>query len=195
MKAWIQLRSGRAFYPADPDPALITIEDVAFALSNLCRFGGHVEFYSVAEHSVRVAALVAAQDTALTLAALLHDASEGLGLVDVPKPVKVLLPDYDRLEAGVMRAVEVAFGLAPQACDHPLIKQADMMMLETERRLLHCAPPQPWGTEHLNYVGQEELSVQTGVAPRLGVSSRAARWAFLDAAVRYGSRRALTSCA
>ncbi|MFC4230551.1 hypothetical protein ACFOW1_01525 [Parasediminibacterium paludis] len=43
----------------DPTPEMICIEDIAHALSHQCRFSGHTkQFYSVAQHSYHVAALV-----------------------------------------------------------------------------------------------------------------------------------------
>ena len=54
-KHWIQTHSGLAFDLLDPKPDQINIHDIANALSKLCRFTGHVkQFYSVAEHSIRV---------------------------------------------------------------------------------------------------------------------------------------------
>lgn len=50
---WMQTYTGRRFYPLDPRPDEIDPEDIAHALSLLCRYGGHVDrFYSVAEHCV-----------------------------------------------------------------------------------------------------------------------------------------------
>src|ERR1017187_10636100 len=73
--------SGIHFWPLLPNPADIRIEDIAHALSNQCRFAGHArEFYSVAEHSVRVSQLCPPEDA---LWGLLHDASEAY-LTDVP---------------------------------------------------------------------------------------------------------------
>lgn len=51
----IQLCSGLLFDPWAPAEPVPTWEEVSFALSNLCRYGGHVgRFYSVGEHSLWV---------------------------------------------------------------------------------------------------------------------------------------------
>ena len=56
---YLQTVSGRRVNPFDPDPEQLDIEDIARALANLCRFGGHSRvFYSVAQHSVIVSELV-----------------------------------------------------------------------------------------------------------------------------------------
>jgi len=56
---WIQTFSGLQFWPLDPRPDEINIEDIAHALSLQCRFGGHCNrFYSVADHSIHVSMLV-----------------------------------------------------------------------------------------------------------------------------------------
>src|SRR5438128_12538670 len=71
---WMQTYTGRAFYPLDPRLDDICIEDIAHALSMLCRYGGQCqEFYSVAEHSVLMSYAVNPQHA---LWALLHDATE-----------------------------------------------------------------------------------------------------------------------
>lgn len=53
---WMQTYTGRQFWPLDPLPEDVFIEDIAHALSMQCRYAGHVtRFYSVAEHSVLIA--------------------------------------------------------------------------------------------------------------------------------------------
>lgn len=105
------------------------IEEIAHALSHLCRFTGHTrKHYSVAQHSVHVANLV---PTGYQLEALLHDASEAY-LGDVSSPLKALLPDYKRIEQSVEYGIARHFALAyPQT---PCIKEADLRMLVTEKR-------------------------------------------------------------
>src|SRR5689334_14267678 len=80
---WIRTYTGRKFYLFDSGPEDVEIEDIAHALSMQCRYNGHVQrFYSVAEHSCYVSAIVAAEmgnakyDINVALWALLHDASE-----------------------------------------------------------------------------------------------------------------------
>jgi len=79
-----------------PTPAMIRIEDIALALGNYCRFGGHVSrFYSVAQHSVLVSRMAPGY---LKKAALIHDFAEAY-LGDVIKPLKVILgANYKELE-------------------------------------------------------------------------------------------------
>lgn len=137
---WIQTYTGRAFYLLDPRPNDVCIEDIAHGLSNLCRFAGQTRrFYSVAEHSYRVARLVPPEHK---LTALLHDAAEAY-IVDLPRPLKLALPNYRVIEQRVEAAIGKRFGIdlvtLPRA-----VKQADVTMLATERRDLMAPSPQPW---------------------------------------------------
>lgn len=144
---WIQTYTGLAFTPLRPLPSQIALQDIAHSLSMQVRFTGHLgQFYSVAEHSVRVAdvvALFAEEDPEAQLWALLHDASEAY-LCDLPAPIKHdrLLAGYRRLEARVQRAVCARFGLP--ADPPPLIKYADKVLLATEQRDLLVPSPRTW---------------------------------------------------
>ena len=125
----ILTRSGILFALDAPTEAMIDIDDIAHALSNLCRFTGHTRlFYSVAEHSVLVSRLVPSHEA---LAALLHDASEAY-LGDVSRPLKSLLPEYRIIEARVTEVIERRFSLG--SCATPAIKSADRRMLVAEQR-------------------------------------------------------------
>lgn len=124
--------TGTAFKPLDPDPALISIEDIAHALANSCRFTGHVrEFYSVAQHSVLCSEIVPDE---LALTALLHDASEAY-LSDISRPIK-MQPEfgdvYKKYEVRLEKAVAERFGLTYPWPDE--VKWADNVLLRTEQR-------------------------------------------------------------
>ncbi|MEL5850000.1 MAG: hypothetical protein U7M05_11660, partial [Candidatus Igneacidithiobacillus chanchocoensis] len=54
--------SGRDFLPSKMKPEDVRIEDIAHALSHICRFGGHTrKHYSVAQHSLLVARILEAK--------------------------------------------------------------------------------------------------------------------------------------
>jgi hypothetical protein len=136
---WSQTNSGKQFFPLKPDADAICIQDIAHALSNLCRFGGHVkEFYSVAQHSIIVASLLPSE---LQLAGLLHDATEAY-LVDVPRPLKIALPEYKAIEERLAKVIEAKYGVS---FENPAIKQADNIALMTEARDLLGPTPAQWG--------------------------------------------------
>jgi len=120
--------TGRTIDVRNPDPEQIYIHDIAVGLANQCRFAGHVtKWISVARHSLNVCELV--QDPNLKLAALLHDASEAY-LLDMPSPIKALLPHYKALEENMMRVIAKKYGFEYPL--HPLVKMADRNALEAE---------------------------------------------------------------
>jgi uncharacterized protein len=163
VKHWIQTRSGVAFDLANPQPSMVSLHDVAFALSHTNRFSGHAGAYSVAQHCLLVAAKVreATIDAELTLAALLHDAAEAY-CGDVTSPVKSLLGDHFwRIEWPVACAIAQAFGLKPWLLKHDVITYADMRMLATERRDLMGPPPQEWELErHACFRPYDDVTIE-----------------------------------
>lgn len=95
------------FDPIHPNEDLIGIEDIAHALSMLCRANGHIKtFYSVAQHSINCMQEAKARGYSerIQLACLLHDASEAY-LSDITRPVKGELPRYKEIEAPLQEAV------------------------------------------------------------------------------------------
>lgn len=136
---WMQTHSGVQFWPLDPRPDEVRLEDIAWSLSNQCRYAGHCAFfYSVAQHSVMVAEMVPPE---LAKVALLHDAAEAY-LVDLPRPVKRMMPDYRAAEDVVWRAIAARFGLP---IDIPAaVKAADEDALATEAPVLMPNAPVDW---------------------------------------------------
>ncbi|HVK15074.1 MAG TPA: hypothetical protein VM597_40420 [Gemmataceae bacterium] len=146
----IRLRSGRYLDLADPRPADFTFADIAGALSKVCRFGGQVPtFYSVAEHLVHCGRLALADGLPgdAVRAALMHDATEAF-VGDVVKPLKVMLPEYGRIEAAVERAVGLKFGIDFGA-HAAAVRKIDREMLIAERRALFSADDVKWAGEDL----------------------------------------------
>lgn len=144
---FIETFTGVSFRPFEPVVEDIRINDIAHALSNQCRFSGHVRhFYSVAEHSVRVSRLVErlGHPPIVQLWGLLHDASEAY-MVDLPTPLKahpVFGALYREAEARLMVAIARRFqlpGTEPRA-----VRFADAVMLATEVRDLMPGRLEHW---------------------------------------------------
>lgn len=123
----IRVFSGLYLNLLHPEEDMITIEDIAHGLSRQCRFAGHTtEYYTVAQHSTIMCELVPSK---YALAALMHDASEAY-LLDVPKPLKVLLPEYTILEDRLMRVISSKFNFEYPL--HNVIHEADKELLKWE---------------------------------------------------------------
>lgn len=130
--SWIITYSGKPFWPLEPREEDIRIEDIAHALSNCCRWTGHVkDFYSVGQHSIYVSKNVSSQSE---LWGLLHDASEAY-LVDLARPIKYapgLGEIYLKIEKQLEYVIAKKFGLP---LDIPKdVKEADGRLLLTEKR-------------------------------------------------------------
>lgn len=103
---WITTYSGRQFFLTHATADDIYIEDIAHALSNVCRYVGQCRvFYSVAEHSVRMAELMISRYIPeLALPTLLHDSPEAY-LNDVNTNLKWRLPAYREIEAYLLGVI------------------------------------------------------------------------------------------
>lgn len=139
--------------------------DVAHALAQEPRFGGHCPFpYSVAQHSVlvshRAEEVAKTFDWSVQIArevaavALLHDASEAY-LKDLPRQLKALLPDYRVLEEEVQDAVLHRYGFFGRFAGDvdakvgALVKSCDLELLavEAEQLFPEAGRPERWRLE------------------------------------------------
>ena len=137
---WIQVASGKIFYPLDPRAEEVHIEDIAHSLSLKCRYGGHSKrFFSVGEHSVIVSRQVPPE---YALWGLLHDAGEAYSS-DIPRPLKRCLPDWKRMENRIMDAICEHFGLPHE--EPEAVKQVDLAITSDERLVLMNPCEREWG--------------------------------------------------
>lgn len=170
---WIQTASGRAVNLLCPLPEDIDFHvDIPEALARVARFTGHVRSgpYSTCQHSVMGcdAILRETKRPEVALAFLLHDAKEAY-VGDQSTPLKrarqkqakwlaapTLLP-YGEIVAETDRFIEERFDrliheaagmnwpLNPEI--KKLVKDYDIRMLATERKLLLGPSPRPWGED------------------------------------------------
>ena len=124
--------TGKHFELLNPDPEKILIEDIAHALSLICRGNGHVKtFWSVGQHCICCAQEARARGYSerVALAALLHDASECY-MSDIPRPFKQDLPEYREREDRLIRMVYEKFlGSALTPEEEALVKEVDDVLL------------------------------------------------------------------
>ncbi|MCC9603526.1 hypothetical protein LOC67_23500 [Stieleria sp. JC731] len=103
--------SGNLLDLEHPDPLIISIGDIATALSNKCMFGGQLDqFYSVAEHSVSCAKLAAMHDLDRKgqLACLLYASTQAY-ISD--HSLNSRADEFTNFETVVESAIEIRFGL------------------------------------------------------------------------------------
>ena len=157
---FIQTLSGRRVNPLDAAADDIDPADIARALSNLCRFGGHSKaFYSVAQHSAIVCDLLEQRGGATAdelMAALLHDAAEAY-LGDLPHPLKhrsELGAEFKRAETRLEAVIEHRFDLPDAAAR---IKPIDRALLATERRTFSKVA---WNWPELEGVEPLDLAIE-----------------------------------
>lgn len=156
---WMQTFSGRQYWPLDPRADEVDVQDIAHHLSMLCRYcGACLQFWSVAEHSVGVLAVIEGDmrrnlrgvdfdhpfARKFRLAALLHDAPEAY-CHDLIRPIKRCVHGYDQVEAANADAIAIALGLPLLSeIDASRIKLADNAMLLAEQEVLMAPAPAKW---------------------------------------------------
>jgi hypothetical protein len=127
---WMPTYSGERFWPFDPRPGEVRIEDIAHHLAIINRFGGTSrEPLSVAQHSVMVSEACAPADA---LWGLLHDAHEAYLGVDLPRPIKRQMRAWMEMERLIQDAICDCFGLPREMPGS--VRTADEVLLATEAR-------------------------------------------------------------
>lgn len=97
---WLPTYSGRHIDILEPREDDVCLMDIAHHLAEEPRFGGGlIRHYGVAEHSVRMMLLMKywGEGVESLRETLFHDATEAY-LKDLPRPIKILIPQYRELE-------------------------------------------------------------------------------------------------
>lgn len=164
----IQTLSGQWIDPLSGNLPCPMVEDIAHALSHLCRFAGHTKtFWSVAHHCL--ACYHVAPDAARRFA-LFHDAAEAY-IGDWPRPVKHRIAGLREAEERIVCRIYTAFGVR----GHVAVKDIDNSACEVERWLLCRGPAvdDPWGLaaeiqwlRHITPTGAKDLFLRAEVESR-----------------------------
>lgn len=153
MRDFIQLESGTSFYfLSDPRELRydVSLEEIAIGLSRMPRYGGQTRrgrTYRVAEHCVKMAryARKCGYPLEVQMTALMHDAPEGLGMMDLVRPVKQHLGNYKEIENNIYSAVALRF-----YCIDPIpaiVKEWDFRILADERPQVMRKTDETWVTD------------------------------------------------
>jgi len=144
---FIETYTGRAFWPLHPTEDALSVIDIAHALSNQCRYSGHVQFfYSVAQHCCLLAAWLSNHGgSALDcLQILMHDAPEAY-LVDIPRPVKQYMPQYRVWDHAINDVIREWMGWKDLPM-LPIQDELDSRVIVDERaQLMDKARTNDWG--------------------------------------------------
>lgn len=158
--------TGKMIDLKNPDKRAIENEDIAHALSQLCRAAGHFRhFYSVAQHSINCMREAQAQGYSrrVCFAALLHDAQEAY-LCDIPTPLKGELENYREIENNFEKVILKKYSLYPLSDEEKhLVKRIDEAILWYEFKMLHTIPicfektPMLCSVPNVNYIDMKSI--------------------------------------
>lgn len=137
----VETFTGRFVDTKWPRADQIALEDIAHALAQTCRYGGHCKhFYSVAEHAVYVSRRLEQKGYSrdVQLAGLHHDDAEAY-LGDIPRPLKTHLGERyrslsDRMDRAIVAGLHLPF--FTDYLHREEVKDADNWALFVEARSL-----------------------------------------------------------
>jgi hypothetical protein len=161
----LETASGWMIDYTNPDPDVISISDIALALSRINRFNGHTSIeWSVASHSI-LCLDFATQfyrdrvDDRMGMHILLHDAHEAY-TGDIVTPLKhmpEIRQHLQAVEARLQYAIELAFGIShPTNAEREFIKMIDEFALAIEAHHLMPSQGKHWS---LRTVGKDALDL------------------------------------
>ena len=145
---WIRTADGGRFHYLRNDGNEYDVDVAAAALSRLTRYAGHIkdefddDIYCIAQHCVYVFRLLVMKGApSYTYPwAITHDMPEAY-FIDMPSPLKGLLPEYGALEDASAAAMRHRFGIPYDDAIHEYVKWADYQLYFAERLILTEIPP------------------------------------------------------
>lgn len=171
---FIETFSKKRFHLYGDDPDEICIEDIGHATSMITRYTGHCRhFYSVAEHQVLVARILAAWDCDIEVQfqGLMHDSTEAY-LADIAAPFKPELGNYYDLELRIWNRIAAKFKINPEM--DPVIKVADWVALFVECKHMINAEYQKWyGWEDFGPKSLELMEEHPSIKPKFHMPQNA----------------------
>lgn len=151
----IMTSTGIMFYPLDPKPEEINIEDIAHHLAGINRYNGASSVpFSVGMHTIIGADLCLAYwpkdyDTALRF--MLHDAPESYSQ-DMTRPMKESIPELKAIEKVIELAIAEKYGI-PNGIMTDKVREIDDNLLKTEFTFLMPRVPEGMVGNHLPELG------------------------------------------
>lgn len=152
---WMHTSLGNKFFPADPRPEEVFIEDIANGLALDCRYAGQCRtdrFYSVAEHCLHMTSYAwdRGWPAEALLATLLHDAAEAY-INDLPRAVKIAVGDgYAIIEGDLQTTIEHKFEIMSISYKwKDQIKDLDRGIVPVEKAAI-MEHTQPWAHDQFN---------------------------------------------
>jgi hypothetical protein len=123
----IRLLSGNYFSIETMNVDAITLDDLAIGLATKMRWNGFTRSpMTVAEHCIRMSEMVPIEHA---FDALMHDCTEAI-LGDMPKPFKLLMPEFDQIEQRLYSKMAAHYGLSDPIL--PIVKEMDAQALQWE---------------------------------------------------------------
>lgn len=160
---WITTYTGKRFYPLDPRPEEVDIEDIAQSSALTTRYRGHIkEFYSVAQHETTLASYILMRygNAEWAMKAMVHDSGETY-TADIPAQTKdlcyiivgtpnALLYSLEQAETRIMNTVFASLrmqrGIPDLVHDADLrIRYDEAQVLRTNQELYHDPGTEPLG--------------------------------------------------
>ena len=171
---WMQMNSGRQFFPLDPRPGDFDANDLANGMALDCRYAGQGRvdrYYSVAEHCFHVAAYARRwqPDPEAAFVGLLHDAPEAM-INDLTRATKKVVGEaYTRLEDSIASVIWKKYDLEKAVAKYfAAVKVCDRRIVPLEIEAIEPFPgawPYRWAFDGFKGTALEGIVIRCWEPP------------------------------